>query len=529
MRSDGPPPPVLIVGAGPAGLLLASELRRRGVECRLIDEKRGPMHWDRATVVHPRSLEVFEALGLVDRFLEVGARQKGAWVHSGGQVLGEIDLSICGSRHGFNLGVSEEVTESILTEYLHELGGQVERASRLVDLHVGADRVTAVIDVDGDIDEASFQWVVGCDGLHSVVRERAGIDMEGHDIEAPWAVFDASLRDWPEPYEANYVYLEALPVILTALPDHRWRVYLRPSSAESDLVDDAAATIRRYHPEVGFEDIENPTRFHCHTKVATRFRAGPVLLAGDAAHVCSPAEGHGMNGGIQDAFNLGWKLALVVAGRSDAGLLDSYEFERRPVAKMVTESGEATEVAQTLATDDERRARDAGLRRAFADPASRHHEAVAEAELNIDYGGSPIVMGDPNDVLGPGARLPDTVEVARADGGTALLHELLGGTGHHVLLVGGKGTTDDQLASLEALLEGSIDPSVVESVTVVTSDETSVRWAHIGGSSADDLGVGPITLFVVRPDGHVGVRADREHVQALVRYQDLLTARRHPA
>ncbi len=125
---------VLVVGAGPTGLLLAAELHRRGIECRIIDAHPAPLHWDRATVVHPRSLEVFESLGIPEPLLTVGVKQRMARLHSGGRVLGEIDLSICGSRYGFNIGVSEEVTESILTEYLHEQGGEVIRSSKLVEL-----------------------------------------------------------------------------------------------------------------------------------------------------------------------------------------------------------------------------------------------------------------------------------------------------------------------------------------------------------------------------------------------------------
>ena len=138
-------------------------------------------------------------------------------------------------------------------------------------------------------------------------------------------------------------------------------------------------------PAIGFDDVANPTRFHCHTKVATRFRSGRILLAGDAAHVCSPSQGHGMNSGLQDAFNLAWKLALVCQGHCAPALLDSYEAERRPVAEMITASGDAVEHAQTVTDPAERRARDETLRAVFADPTSRHHEAIAEAELDIDY------------------------------------------------------------------------------------------------------------------------------------------------
>jgi 2-polyprenyl-6-methoxyphenol hydroxylase-like FAD-dependent oxidoreductase len=142
-------PSVLVVGAGPTGLLLTSELQRRGVLCHLIDARSAPLHWDRATVVHPRSLELFESLGLISKFLDAGTRQRAVKIHSGGHVLGTMDLSTCGSIYGFNLGMSEEVTECILTDYLHQQGGEVNRSSRLVGMISHSDGVLAEIERDG--------------------------------------------------------------------------------------------------------------------------------------------------------------------------------------------------------------------------------------------------------------------------------------------------------------------------------------------------------------------------------------------
>lgn len=514
---------VLVVGAGPTGLLLASELHRRGVVCRLIDANPAPLHWDRATVVHPRSLEVFEALGLLDRFLATGVKQRFARLHSTGSVLGEIDLSICGSRYGFNLGISEEVTETILADYLHRQGGEVVRSSQLVDLQAREHGLAATIERDGSTEEVSVQWVVGCDGLHSITRERSGIELAGHDIPEPWAVFDVTLTGWSEPYEAIYAYLDEPPVILTALPNRRWRVYLRPSSPDSDLVADASSTIRRYHPTIRFDDVANPTRFHCHTKVATRFRSGRVLLAGDAAHVCSPFQGHGMNTGLQDAFNLAWKLALVCDGHSTAAILDSYEAERRPVAETIAASGDEVEHAQTLSDPAERRARDQTLRAVFADPRTRHHEAIAEAELDIDYGASPIVMGEANQALGPGQRLPDTIEVQLASGERCGLHELAHRAGHTALLVGGSSSRDDDLARLIGSIRARTDGPLIEAALVLTTGSGDQdAWARLAPAAADQLGIGEITLLIVRPDGHVGLRADRDHLDDLAAYHSLL-------
>jgi 2-polyprenyl-6-methoxyphenol hydroxylase-like FAD-dependent oxidoreductase len=514
---------VLVVGAGPTGLLLASELHRRGVVCRLIDSKLAPLHWDRATVVHPRSLEVFESLGLLEPFLAAGVKQRVARLYSGGSVLGEIDLSTCGSRYGFNIGISEEVTETILTDYLHRQGGEIVRSSRLVELKANESDLVVTIACDGSTEEVSAQWVVGCDGLHSPTRELSGIELAGHDIPEPWAVFDVTLTGWSEPYEANYAYLDEIPVILTALPDRRWRVYLRPGAPDSDLVTDASSTIRRYHPTIGFDAVANPRRFHCHTRVATRFRSGRVLLAGDAAHVCSPAQGHGMNSGLQDAFNLAWKLALVCQGRSTPDLLDSYEAERRPVAETITASGDATERAHTLTDPAERRTRDQTLRAVFADSRSRHHEAIAEAELDIDYGDSPIVMGDAHQALGPGRRLPDTIEVRLDSGERCGLHELTHRAGHTALLVRRIIVSRRRSRSIRA----PSDEALIEATIVLTTRSGNRHpWARLSPGAADQLGIGEASLLVVRPDGHVGLRADRDHLETLVAYRSLLASGR---
>lgn len=515
---------VLVVGAGPTGLLLASELQRRGVPCHLIDARPAPLHWDRATVVHPRSLEIFESLGLVDRFLDAGCKQRIIKIYSAGQVLGTMDLSTCGSIYGFNLGLSEEVTESILSDYLQQQGGEVNRSSRLVGLtphHVG---VLADIERDSDRYQVDAQWVVGCDGLRSPTRELSGIGFEGHDIAKPWAVFDATLQGWTELFEANFVYLETLPIFLTALPGRRWRIYMRPSSPESDLVAEATSTIRSYAPNVAFVDVENPKRFHCHTKVATKFRSGAVFLAGDAAHVCSPAEGHGMNCGLQDAFNLAWKLALVYHGAAASILLDSYEAERRPVAEMITQSGDVTEHAQTITDPIERDSRDQAVKAMLADPQGRHQEVVAEAELNVDYTRSPIVSGDVNGYLAPGTRLSNTIPVQWSEERICRLHELVHRAGHTLLLLGGPNAHGPALVKLHTALQDlTTDSPLFEAAfTLSTQPKLHDKIGRLEPVGADLLGVQGTTLLVVRPDGHIGLRADGDHLSALECYCKLV-------
>jgi|HubBroStandDraft_4_1064222.scaffolds.fasta_scaffold11087_2 2-polyprenyl-6-methoxyphenol hydroxylase-like FAD-dependent oxidoreductase len=516
--------PVLIIGAGPAGLLLAAELQRRGVQCHLIDAQPAPLHWDRATVVHPRSLQIFEAIGQVEKLLDVGCKQRVIAIHSGGKSLGRIDLSTCGSVYGFNLGVSEEVTESILTEYLRSQGGQVNRSCRLVGLTPHPDGVLAEIERNGERYQIGAHWVVGCDGIHSAARELSGIGFEGHKLARQWAVFDATVEGWTDTYEGIFVYQDLLPIILTPLPGKRWRVYLRPSSPESDLVADAASTLGIYAPSSSFTSVENPTRFNCYTKVATQFRAGRVFLAGDSAHLSSPAEGHGMNTGIQDAFNLAWKLALVHDGIANPRLLDSYQAERRPIAEMITQSGDAFEQAQMLTDPTERARRDQATRTMLNHPEDLHQQVMAETELIIDYSHSPIVTGNPCRGLAPGYRLPDNVTVNWPDTRPCGLHQLAHQAGHTLMLLAGPVADARVLVDLRAALQkfAKDSPLFAETFAIATSIDAPVKVGRIDRSATDQLGIDGITLLAIRPDGYVGLRSDQDHLRALQHYCTLI-------
>jgi hypothetical protein len=275
---------------------------------------------------------------------------------------------------------------------------------------------------------------------------------------------------------------------------------------------------------VSFVDVENPTRFHCHTKVATKFRSGAVLLAGDAAHLCSPAEGHGMNCGLQDVCNLAWKLALVHHGAADPTLLDSYEAERRPVAEMVTQSGDVAEHAQTMTDPTERDSRDQAIKATLADPKARHHEVVAEAELNVDHSRSPIVCGEANSYLAAGKRLPNTIQVQRSDEQPCRLHELAHCAGHTLMLLGGPTPNGPALVALHTVLQelttGS--PLFEAAIALSTHPDPPDQIGRLEPVGADHLGVQGTTLLAVRPDGFIGLRSDGDHLSALERYRRLV-------
>lgn len=511
---------VLVVGGGPTGLLLAAELVRRGIDCRLIDANIAPLHWDRATVVHARSLEIFESLGIVQPLLDQGARQRIAKIHADGKLLGQIDLAVCGSRYGFNIGLSEEVTESVLTGYLEKLGGRVVRGSKLIELTKGDGKnrpLIATIEREGKRETISAKWVVGCDGIHSATRAEAGIELQGHEITEPWAVFDTSIAGWKDTYEGNFAFLDTPMLIVTALPGHRWRAYLRPRSPGADLVAEASINLRKYLPGARFEHTENPARFHCHSRVAERYRAGHILLAGDAAHVCSPAQGHGMNTGLGDAFNLAWKLALVCQGKASETLLDSYEAERKPIAAYVAKMGDDFEGVLGLKDRDACEARDRAIRGAFADPESRQHEAIAEAELDADYSKSPIVAGETHDVAGAGRHMPDSIRLARSRHGARYAHELAHRAGHTAMLIASVNAGTQAISELVRELESAADGVLIEKLEVLSDTHASAE-AAIEPEAAARMGVRETTLLVVRPDGHVGLRVSRDHANAMREY-----------
>jgi 2-polyprenyl-6-methoxyphenol hydroxylase-like FAD-dependent oxidoreductase len=434
-------------------------------------------------------------------------------------VLGEIDLSTCGSRYGYNIGVSEEVMESILIDELRKQGGEVVRSSRLVDLRGQGDGLLATIEHAGTKEEVFAKWVVGCDGIHSEVRKAAGIELDGKDIATPWAVFDATLAGWQGSYEVNCAYFDDIPLFLTALPGRSWRAYVRPTSADSDLVKDATSTIGRYLPAGRFENVANPRRFHCQSRIARRFRSGRILLAGDAAHLCTPSQGHGMNTGLQDAFNLAWKLPLVCHGRASAALLDSYEAERRPVAQLIVGEGDEVEQAQMIAAGAGRRARDDAIRAKFANPTTRHSEAVAEAELDVDYNASPIVMGDKRASLTPGQRVPDSIAFRSEGGEISRLNSLANGGGHAAVLIGDTSRQKDRLSRLEGEIRSRCGTDIVGTVLALSTDPNGRGpHLHLPQPIGDEFSAEEVTAVVIRPDGHVGLRADGAPLEAIEAY-----------
>ncbi len=333
---------VLVVGAGPVGTMVGIELLRRGVPCRLIDRLSEPVATSRAFTLHARTLEVFALQGLAERFVARGLRSRGLDFRF--MELGEtarLDFTTLDSPFPYILIINQNVVEAVLRERFVELGGTVEWQTTLDSLVQDDAGIRATIAAaDGTRETIEPRFVVGCDGLRSLVRTSIGIDFEGDSYTGQeMRMMDVPLSGWPLGDDAiHYLIVKDRMLLVTKLPGANYRLLIsdRGDSHRSETArSDFQLLMDAYHPEVRLGEPEWATIFEIWRRVSTSYRRGSIFLCGDAAHIHSPAGGQGMNACLHDAFDLGWRLALVARGEAPAALLDGYERERRPIAQQV--------------------------------------------------------------------------------------------------------------------------------------------------------------------------------------------------
>lgn len=325
---------VLVVGAGPTGLTLAAALVARGVRATVIDRQAEGANTSRAAVVHARTLEVLEPLGVTPTLVSLGIAARRFTIRDRDRVLVPIGFERLPTRYPYTLMVSQAVTEDVLLKRLRELGGRVLRPRALVALEQDAAGVNATLD-DGS--RVRARYLVGADGMHSAVREMCGIGFSGGSYGESFVLADVRLGGGVPADEVRLYFSPVGMVVVAPLPGGVHRIVAtvdeapeQPDMAFVQALLDARGPQRE--PAVVHEVVWS-SRFRVHHRVADNYRVGHVLLAGDAAHVHSPAGGQGMNVGILDAMSLADALTRALAG-SDAAL-DAYGAQRRPVAQQV--------------------------------------------------------------------------------------------------------------------------------------------------------------------------------------------------
>ncbi|MBN8726258.1 MAG: FAD-dependent oxidoreductase [Xanthomonadales bacterium] len=476
---------VLICGAGAAGLTLAIDLARRGVDFRLVDKLAAPFPGSRGKGIQPRTLEVFEDLGIVQAILAAGGPYPPQRVHAADGSHADTAMvaeaaATPAEPYALPWMCPQATTERIMRERLAGLGGHVQAGCELIGFEEDADGVTATLAGAQGRETVHARYLVGTDGGRSFVRRTLGIDFPGKTLGVRAMVADLELDGLPRDAwhrfggEVMEQTLSLCPLAGTALfqmhaavpPDGEVDVSL---SALQSMVEERAG-----RADIRLRAVAWASVYRMHARLAARYRIGRVLLAGDAAHTHPPTGGQGLNTSIQDAYNLGWKLAAVLAG-APAALLDSYEEERRPVAADVL--GLSTRLLDAARRGDNRRSREA-------------------RQLDLGYRDSVLAMEAPtrSATLRAGDRAPDAPLADASSGAPVRVFELLAGP-HWTLL--GHATDPGAIATHPGLR-----------VHVVGGEG---GFIDAQGHFRDAWALPPGHWALVRPDGHIGafVAADR--------------------
>lgn len=475
--------PVLVVGAGAVGLTMAISLRRLGVPVRLVDRARERSTLSKALVLWPRTLELLDIQGCTEQLLAHGLPVRTARILAHGRTLVELDLGSAPSPHPFALMIPQDQTERVLDEELQRQGGAIERGVELLDFIDGGAEVTCRLRCpDGAYETVTTPWLIACDGAHSTIRHRLGLAFAGDSMPSGWLLADTRI-DGLDP-AAIAICLESDGVLaLFPMAGDRFRVIANLPADGGDGAPTLAEVTALVHAR-GFPDARphDPTwlgRFRIDERKLVDYRQGRVFLAGDAAHVHSPAGGQGMNTGMQDAINLAWKLALVERGLAPDGLLDSYSTERSAVGDQVLRNTGALTRVATVRNPILQQLRDLAASMLGQVDALTERLILQLTELDLHYAHGPLVSASGHGRPANGQRAPDCA-VTEPGGIDGRLYALLRDGRFVVLGAGVPNAPDETLAGLARF--------------AVTADPA----------------YRPGYRYLIRPDGYVAASADNE-------------------
>ncbi len=519
---------VLVVGAGPTGLTLAYQLKRLGVDFRIIDKNPKPSTTSKAIGLQYRVSEVLSWMGLAEKFLARSATSQKVNMYAGGEHVLQLNLG------GLDTGIGKDAfaprmmmipqseTEALLIEALEEQGGHVERGAAFLGFEQDDERVVSHIQrADGSAELIESRYLVSCEGAHSLVRKQAGISFAGETYPFAFVMADVEL-DWDRSRDEIYSWLHEEGTFSAGpLPGNKWRLFVEMGEGERI-------------PEVTLELVQqllaertgdrrtrasNPTwlsEFRINSRMVDRFREDRVFLAGDAAHVHSPSGGQGITTGMQDAYNLSWKLAQVLNEGAPDELLDTYGEERLPVARSVLAT---TERNTGILFPRSRLGRI--FRNAVLLPLLRSHKVQGRlvrkmSQLDMNYrglglsvhreAGGPFSRARSRTRVRAGDRTPDVVFRDAGTGGRISLFALLGYS-RPVALIGQDQTTDEERVDRLTAALGRLG---IESCLVTRE---GFRGEASGASCLVDVhgdfgrlyGAEGEFLYLIRPDGYVGL------------------------
>ena len=532
---------VLVIGAGPVGLTLASELKRHGASVRLIDKKAEPNQHPNAAIVHVRTLEILSAMGAVEGFLKEGYAFPGMHFHFFDQQSVFINVAGVDSPYPMPRTMGQQVTERLIAEHLTRLGGKVERAVEAVGLEQDTKEVRVRLKhlAKGNREEiATARWVVGCEGSSSVTREASKIPFPGERYPGKeFLQADANVR-WTYPHGFGYQFMTDEHVLLLfAYNDtgHYRIICARndqdPENKTPPTLEEMQELVRKIaDPAAEVYDPVWFNRFRSGHRLAASFREGRAFLAGDAGHVHVPIGGQGMNYGMHDAFNLGWKLAAVAKGEAKPELLDTYMTERHGTDKALID---ATDFAFHVVVQPNAASRLAlrhvvpkvlGLEAAqkrIRNMLGEMNVAYPESALSEDHGGSHgPVAGD---------RAPDALLVRMPQRRTEHLFDVLREPRWTLLLFAGVTPTADQIESLEKIsspLSGRCGKRLAIHLVLCAEPPVPVHenWAsdvlmdrqrYVHDKYGVDLAP---CLYLIRPDWYIAFRGGPESAKKLSAY-----------
>jgi 2-polyprenyl-6-methoxyphenol hydroxylase-like FAD-dependent oxidoreductase len=525
-------PAVLIVGAGPTGLMLACQLALRRIPFRIIDRKAGPTDRSKALAVQARSLEIFEQMGLQPVDLGLGQAALGLNFLVEGRWVQHISLQGIGqglSPYPFLYILEQSKTERLLLDFLAQYHLEVEWNTELIHVEQSPDQVRALLRYkDLTEEEVEMDWLVGADGAGSLVRQASGIPFVGGTYPHTFLVADTGV-EWDFNHQEVFLCLgqDKLAAFFPMPGTDRFRVVsLLPRHLENQADLDFSQVAPDLEKSLGFplrfRDTAWFSTYRLQHRYARQFRQGRLFLAGDAAHLHSPVGGQGMNTGLQDAYNLAWKLALVVQKAADADLLHTYQQERLPVAKKLVNS---TDRAFSFLVSpspvwqlSRRHLLPLLLKKVFRYNQVRSLVFRRVSQIGIRYPKSPVSVSArgsnhfPGHAPQPGDRVPYTLVFSPDHDKMLSLYDLLRNP-YFTLLVFKSTFSTDRAEQLQEELADTLAPPIPELLT------TTIIYPHEKNNGVYEMfGINEDAFYLVRPDNYIAFRSQPANLASLLEY-----------